>query len=203
MKAAQGTEARGADSGLRIAVVGAPAWLPALRAGAGPALRLCALPAGRGFVARLTDLGAALLLAGGDDAAARRWITAARTNNATRRIPLLAITEEAQQGAAGLFSWFWLPLLPMFVVFFVSALAETNRAPFDLPEAEAELVAGYNVEYSAMTFALFFLGEYANMILMSAIDNLIKGQAGQGVQCLNLMHGLPPETGLPLQSFYP
>jgi NADH-quinone oxidoreductase subunit H len=61
----------------------------------------------------------------------------------------------------------------MFVVFFVSALAETNRAPFDLPEAEAELVAGYNVEYSAMTFALFFLGEYANMILMSAMTAIL------------------------------
>ena len=81
----------------------------------------------------------------------------------------LSVIVQAQEGSAGLFSWFWLPLLPMFIVFFVSALAETNRAPFDLPEAEAELVAGYNVEYSAMTFALFFLGEYANMILMSAM----------------------------------
>ena len=81
----------------------------------------------------------------------------------------LSVIVQAQEGSAGLFSWFWLPLLPMFIVFVVSALAETNRAPFDLPEAEAELVAGYNVEYSAMTFALFFLGEYANMILMSAM----------------------------------
>jgi len=69
--------------------------------------------------------------------------------------------------------WFCIPLFPMFVIFFVSGLAETNRAPFDLPEAEAELVSGYNVEYSAMTFALFFLGEYANMILMSAVTSLL------------------------------
>ncbi len=79
----------------------------------------------------------------------------------------------AQQGDYGLFSWFWLPMLPMFVIFFVSVLAETNRSPFDLPEGESELVAGFFVEYSSMTFALFFLGEYANMILMSAMTSIL------------------------------
>jgi NADH-quinone oxidoreductase subunit H len=69
--------------------------------------------------------------------------------------------------------WFVIPLFPMAVIFFISTLAETNRHPFDLPEAEAELVAGYNVEYSAMTFALFFLGEYANMILMAAMTAIL------------------------------
>ncbi len=69
--------------------------------------------------------------------------------------------------------WFAIPLFPMFVIFFVSALAETNRHPFDLPEAEAELVAGYQVEYSAVPFVLFFLGEYANMILMSAMTAVL------------------------------
>ncbi len=65
--------------------------------------------------------------------------------------------------------WFIIPLLPCAIIFFISMLAETNRAPFDLVEAEAELVAGYNVEYSSMTFAMFFLAEYCNMILMSTI----------------------------------
>lgn len=75
---------------------------------------------------------------------------------------------EAQRGM-----WFAIPLFPMFIVFFISTLAETNRAPFDLPEGESELVAGYFVEYSSMSFALFFLGEYANMILMSAMTALL------------------------------
>jgi NADH-quinone oxidoreductase subunit H len=75
---------------------------------------------------------------------------------------------EAQRGM-----WFALPLLPMFLVFFISTLAETNRAPFDLPEGESELVAGYFVEYSSMSFALFFLGEYANMILMSGMTTVL------------------------------
>ena len=70
-------------------------------------------------------------------------------------------------------SWNWLPLFPMFLVYFISAVAETNRAPFDVAEGESEIVAGFHVEYSGMTFALFFLGEYANMILVSALATIM------------------------------
>lgn len=90
--------------------------------------------------------------------------------------------------------WFALPLFPMFVVFFISALAETNRHPFDLPEAEAELVAGYQVEYSSMAFALFFLGEYANMILMSGMTTILFLGAG----CRRSIS--PRSTGFPASS---
>lgn len=79
----------------------------------------------------------------------------------------------AQDRGWGLLNWYFLPLFPMFVIFFVSILAETNRAPFDLPEGESEIVGGFHVEYGAMTFGLFFLGEYANMILMSALTAIL------------------------------
>jgi len=85
----------------------------------------------------------------------------------------LSAIVDAQDGNWGLFSWFWLPLLPMFVIFFVSALAETNRAPFDLVEAESELVAGFAVEYSSTPFLLFFLGEYIAIATMCAMATIL------------------------------
>ena len=85
----------------------------------------------------------------------------------------LSAIVEAQDGRFGLFSWYWLPHLPMLVLFFVSALAETNRPPFDLPEAESELVAGYQVEYSSTPYLLFMIGEYMNIVLMCALTALL------------------------------
>lgn len=107
----------------------------------------------------------------------------------------LNLNDVVQAQGGGIQHWFAFnlfngsfPLLPMFVVFFISALAETNRHPFDLPEAEGELVAGYNVEYSSMSFALFFLGEYMNMILMSGMTTILFLGGWQspvaGVECI-------------------
>jgi NADH-quinone oxidoreductase subunit H len=85
----------------------------------------------------------------------------------------LSAIVEAQIGRYGLFNWFWLPLFPMFIIFFISALAETNRPPFDLVEAESELVAGFAVEYSSTPFLLFFLGEYIAIATMCAMATIL------------------------------
>jgi NADH-quinone oxidoreductase subunit H len=90
-------------------------------------------------------------------------------------IDIVQQQEKGQFAEMGLnfLSWNWLPLLPVFVVYFISSVAETNRHPFDVVEGESEIVAGHMVEYSGMAFAIFFLAEYANMILLSALASLL------------------------------
>lgn len=105
----------------------------------------------------------------------------------------LNLNDIVKAQAGGITHWHAFGMLfPMFIVFFISALAETNRHPFDLPEAEAELVAGYNVEYSSMSFALFFLGEYANMILMSGMTTILFLGGWQSIADFAPFTMLPP-----------
>ncbi len=85
----------------------------------------------------------------------------------------LNLTEIVERQAGGIWHWYFIPLLPLFVVYFVSGVAETNRLPFDVAEGESEIVAGFHVEYSGTAFAVFFLAEYANMILISAVASLL------------------------------
>ena len=91
---------------------------------------------------------------------------------AAHSINLVEIVE-AQRGSWGILNWFWLPLLPLFLIYFISSVAETSRAPFDVAEGESEIVAGFHVEYSGMAFAVFFLAEYANIILVSLLAALM------------------------------
>ena len=106
----------------------------------------------------------------------------------------------ASQGITFL-SWNWLPLLPMLVVYFVSGVAETNRAPFDVVEGESEIVAGHMIEYSGMTFALFFLAEYMNMILISALVAVMFFGGWQAPIDSTLFHWIPPFGWLLLKIF--
>ena len=85
----------------------------------------------------------------------------------------LNLTEIVHSQSGGIFNWFFIPLFPLFVIYFISGVAETNRAPFDVAEGESEIVAGFHVEYSGAAFALFFLGEYANMIMISALSAIM------------------------------
>ena len=85
----------------------------------------------------------------------------------------LNLVEIVKGQTGGMFSWYWLPLFPMFMVYLIAGVAETNRAPFDVAEGESEIVAGFHVEYSGMAFAVFFLAEYANMILIAALTSLM------------------------------
>ena len=83
------------------------------------------------------------------------------------------LSEIVRAQSGGFLSWYWLPLLPFFIVYWISAVAETNRAPFDVAEGESEIVAGFHVEYAGVSFAIFFLAEYANMILLSTLSSLM------------------------------
>jgi NADH-quinone oxidoreductase subunit H len=85
----------------------------------------------------------------------------------------LNLNDIVRAQAGGMHQWYWLPLMPLFLVYFISGVAETNRAPFDIAEGESEIVAGFHVEYSGITFGLFFLAEYANMILISALTSIM------------------------------
>ncbi len=102
-------------------------------------------------------------------------ITVLMVSGSLNLVEIVQAQERGRFAEMGLtfLSWNWLPLLPMFVVYFIAALAETNRAPFDVAEGESEIVAGFHVEYSGMAFALFFLAEYANMILVSTLTALL------------------------------
>jgi NADH-quinone oxidoreductase subunit H len=85
----------------------------------------------------------------------------------------LNLVDIVQAQAGGFWQWYWLPLFPLFLVYLISGVAETNRAPFDVAEGESEIVAGFHIEYSGMAFAVFFLAEYANMILIAALTSIM------------------------------